>query len=985
MFVTFIALPQIHIQFRSLYTMKFLSLFILLNLAALNAVAQNGKFYLTNYAPDNAHITNENFAIVQDGKDQMLFANSKGILKFDGRFWQQIKTPSTSLSVIYDDKSHAVFTGCINDIGRMQTDDNGNDIYVSIRNFKGKNGYFSKIVVSGDYVYFLGVGSLIEYDKKTQKISKEWNAEAGYEFSHIFKIGNTVFAYELQDGLFKIEKGEVVKLKADVQPITSLAFATQSDANSAFLGTTDGKFYFFNGVYLREIILEDASYIKNEVPFDAIVLNANLAAIATYKGGVVLFNPTNGQNVSIVNFYSGLPDDEIYSIGSDRQSGLWIAHEYGLTRLDYFLPFKNFSTYPGLEGNITAALTYQNKLYAGTNEGVFYLDKVTDFAELEKVVKIRKKKKDKEDAKSEAEAREGSVGKVRVMSKLKSFFSFGKKRKENEDTVKAQPTPTEAKVEEKPKDKKFLGIFGKKNKARAEEPVRPVPAIAEPKPVEKPVPVVQKKKVAKPVAKVEKKPVDNTSIELQTIKYAFKKISGITAKCRQIIAFDGKLLVATNNGLYEINGTAVKKISDQPISFLHVSDDKKRLVAGTDFKSILSFNVGMGSYQLENSISNLDGKVTGIIDAQNNVWFTFNDFILKFSDYSFSKADTIPVDNPYSESVHLFSDKGKMYVVMASKAYLYDAKSKALIKDTSMFKSNQDYLKLIHSEEGVLWIQNSGEWKLYAESMSDNKNFAYLNLFKDIQQIYVGESKKSCWVITKSNSLYQFDISNKAEIKNVSNIFLKNISDKQGRAVQIKEIELKEESGNINFTFINPEYLDNASLLYQHKLKGMNDSWSEWSNDNNVIFNYLPSGSYELQVRTKNAIGQLEESIPFDFYVRPPYWKEWWFYLSEFVFFGGLLVLSIWLNNHSKLQNDWLSKGLTFLTIVMMIEFVNTVFESYLKLADSPVLSFLVQVLLAIMILPFEKVLSKFIIHDSKNTLAKVASVGKKAIKPKEE
>ncbi len=949
---------------RICYILIFLSLY-------LAAFAQKGKFYLTHYAPTNDQLTNDNFAIMQDAKQQMLFANSKGVLKFDGRYWQLINTPSTALSIANYKVEEENFIGCIDDIGYIEIDRSGGEIYKSIASFKTKPAYFSKVVTNATYAYFLGKDVLIQYSKSERKITGKWAASSGYFFSHLFNIGENIFAFDPQMGFFGFEQGKLAALKTDITSLPSLAFAGMADADRAILGTGNGKLFFFNGVSLTALATEDSTYLKNSVPFDAVLLNPNLLAIATAKGGVVLLNPTNGASVSIVNFYSGLPDDEILSIGKDSQSGLWIAHEFGLTRLDYFLPFKNYSAFPGLDGNITSALTYQNKIYSGTNEGLFSLEKVTDYAALAKVLNQKRKLNVKEKDAAIERNRKKSTQKKNVLSQLRDFFAT-----ENAEPAKLEP---QAQTNEaKAKEKRFLGIFKRKQK---DEPTvtKSTPAKVEViKPVAKPTPKPAPVRVKRVIPKIiSPKVVKN--LDLETVTYAYKRIGGIDGKVRQLMLYNGKLIVLTNNGLYELSGNVVKKIYNEPVTCVYVSKDKTLLYVATDSRSLLVFRVNGADYTELKNIGGFTEKISGIgEDEARNVWMCFNNYLIKFNDRNLVAPDTLKIENPFSEDVHLISQNGKMYFLLNSSAYYYDESKKKIIADTMLIKANNGFLKIIHSQTSAVWYQSENEWKVFSEVAKANPNFMYLSLIKDILQIYVDEDQKNLWIATKSNNLYQFDISNKSELKFTQNIFLRSISDKKGNQLDIRKIELNEESGNVSFAFINPEYIDNQSLQYQYKLLGMSENWSEWNVDNKIIFNYLPSGKYELIVRTKNALNQIRESQPLKFSVRPPYWKEWWFYLGELVFFGGLLLLSIWLNNVTNQKNEWISKGLTFLTIVMMIEFINTIFESYLKFQDSPVLSFLIQVFLAILILPFERILSKFIVHDSKRTIAAVKNVTRK-------
>jgi len=949
---------------------------LLLTIFSLVGLAQKGKFYLTHYAPNNDQLTNDNFALVQDAKQQMLFANSKGVLKFDGRDWQLINTPSTALAIDHCKSEEINYVGCIDDIGYLEVDRSGAETYNSIASFKSKRPYFAKVVSGIHYAYFLGEGTLIQYSKTSKKVTGKWEQTSGYSFSHLFNIGDNIFVFDPEKGIFRFENGTLKSLNTDISRIVSLTFARGADEKRAILGTSDGKLFFFDGVYIHQFAVEDSTYLKNSVPFDAILLNPSLMAVATSKGGVVLLNPANGTNVSIVNFYSGLPDDEVLSIGKDDQSGLWIAHEFGLTRLDYYLPFKNFSAFPGLEGNITSALSFQAQLYAGTNEGLFCLEKVSNYVELAKVLKKKRKLKEKEKEDALELSPKKAVEKKNVLLRLRDLFSLSNKKSE-ELEVETKLSPAE-----KPKNKKFLGLFKKKQKTeplltagQENEEVKPLA-----KPMLKTVPKLMRKIVPQIITP---KPVEN--LELESVLYAYKRVEGVEGKVRQLMIINQKLLVLTNIGLYEFSGLAVRKIYGEPVSYLYLSKSKTLLYIATDSRSLVTFRIEGNNYTPEKILTGFTEKIAGIAeDEARNVWIGFNNYLIKFSDRNLVQPETLKIDNPFSENMHLVSEGGKMYFMLSSSAYYYDESKKKAIPDTMLLKANDGFLKIIHSQSSAVWYQSDHQWKVFSEKVKDNPNFVYLSLIKDVFQIYVDEDQKSLWIISKSNILYQFDISNKADLKFTQNIFLKSISDNRGNQLDIKQIELNEESGNVSFSFINPEYIDNQSLQYQYKLVGMSESWSEWNEDNEILFNYLPSGKYELIVRTKNAIQQIRESQPLRFSVRPPYWKEWWFYLGELLFFGGLLGLSVWLNNVTHQKNEWISKGLTFLTIVMMIEFISTVFESYLKFQDSPVLSFTIQVFLAILILPFERILSKFITQDSKHTIAAAINATNKVRKKEE-
>ena len=102
---------------------------------------------------------------------------------------------------------------------------------------------------------------------------------------------------------------------------------------------------------------------------------------------LLLLDKISGKVRFTINNQNGLPDDEIFAIGSDKSGGLWLSHQYGLTRADLNLPVGNFSIYPGLKGNLTTSLRHNNELYVATSEGVFYLTEVKNYSEVEILIK----------------------------------------------------------------------------------------------------------------------------------------------------------------------------------------------------------------------------------------------------------------------------------------------------------------------------------------------------------------------------------------------------------------------------------------------------------------------------------------------------------------------------------------------------------------------------------------------------------------------
>ena len=132
-------------------------------------------------------------------------------------------------------------------------------------------------------------------------------------------------------------------------------------------------------------------YIHDNILSGGINISKSEFAVATLTGGCVVISKQNGKILNTINYQSGLPDDEIFALGKDENRGLWIVHGLGISRVNYNFPIKDFDTYPGIEGKISTVVPFENTVYIGTSEGIFYLREVKAYSEIENLIKGKQK------------------------------------------------------------------------------------------------------------------------------------------------------------------------------------------------------------------------------------------------------------------------------------------------------------------------------------------------------------------------------------------------------------------------------------------------------------------------------------------------------------------------------------------------------------------------------------------------------------------
>ena len=106
------------------------------------------------------------------------------------------------------------------------------------------------------------------------------------------------------------------------------------------------------------------------------------------------------------------------------------------------------------------------------------------------------------------------------------------------------------------------------------------------------------------------------------------------------------------------------------------------------------------------------------------------------------------------------------------------------------------------------------------------------------------------------------------------------------------ELYLKSNQNDVYFDFSLPNYEKLRPSQYQYKLIGIYDNWSDWSSDSDVLFENLPHGDYEFNVRGKVGSEIFENIQSFKFSIEKPWYIKPLaiaFYVILFLMLLGLI------------------------------------------------------------------------------------------------
>lgn len=103
-------------------------------------------------------------------------------------------------------------------------------------------------------------------------------------------------------------------------------------------------------------------------------------------------------------------------------------------------------------------------------------------------------------------------------------------------------------------------------------------------------------------------------------------------------------------------------------------------------------------------------------------------------------------------------------------------------------------------------------------------------------------------------------------------------------------VKLKYEQNSFSIYFSALSFLNRDKLAYYYKMEGIDDGWVRADREQMVNYSLLPPGHYTFNVYCENIDGVRSKNITtFSIYIRPPFWRTWFFIGLMATALAGLL------------------------------------------------------------------------------------------------
>lgn len=326
---------------------------------------------ITDYERSQYKAGHQNWDIKESSFKWMYFANSSGLLEYDGANWNlyPIKNKIVRSICIAEEKGR-IYAGGSTEFGYYQTDATGKLVYHSLSlNYEVWGGEVWRIYRHKNNVYFVSDGNIHIYNEETGKINMLTTYTLYPSLDCASFIDNRIYIGS-QNGVFFLNNNSSLERLTFADNLIGKKIVALLPHEGKIIAVTarDGLFVINNGsCHKLETHIED--FIKKNQLFCATIHNSKIV-LGSVQNGAILLDIKDG-NIEYYNLETGLTNNTILSVYFDREENLWLGLNRGINHVDLESPIRPLSTKESPIGTGYCSSIYNKTLYLGTNQGLY--------------------------------------------------------------------------------------------------------------------------------------------------------------------------------------------------------------------------------------------------------------------------------------------------------------------------------------------------------------------------------------------------------------------------------------------------------------------------------------------------------------------------------------------------------------------------------------------------------------------------------------
>ncbi|MFN8209954.1 MAG: triple tyrosine motif-containing protein [Bacteroidales bacterium] len=325
---------------------------------------------LTSFISNHIPVENQSWSISQNPLNgYMYFANSEGLIEYNGISRKSYNLPyRQTVRSVHVASDGTIYTGSFEEFGYWKQSGGEELRYYSLSEKSGieKNDEIWKIYELNNKIYFQSFTSVYCYDGKITT-----QAKSPFTMLFMFRFGDKFIAQVLEKGLYWFDGSGFTLIEgSEIFGRMKVHAVIQVSDRSCWVCTSNNGIYLYENSVFKPVDSEISSYLKLQTCNSGLALNDSIVVFGTIQNGVVICRK-NGQIIRKFNYSNGLNNNTVLSLFLDRHKGLWIGLDEGVNYYSIFPLFTVYTDPSGTIGTIYSVLREKDKIYIGTNHGLF--------------------------------------------------------------------------------------------------------------------------------------------------------------------------------------------------------------------------------------------------------------------------------------------------------------------------------------------------------------------------------------------------------------------------------------------------------------------------------------------------------------------------------------------------------------------------------------------------------------------------------------
>ena len=326
---------------------------------------------IENYSSKIYGAENQNWSISQSDENYIYVANNSGLLEFSGEKWRLYPSSNNTVLRSVNCVGDKIYTGAYMEFGFWSKNNFGNLEYTSLSE-KLKESLleedFWNIIDFESWILFQSLNRIYIYNTEDESF-KIINSDT--QLPKVFKVEDSIYFQKMEKGIFKIENGEAVLVTDNSILKNNILVNIFKSDNRILYQTQDSGFYYLTEAGVKKWNIKANALISTISVYSSLQLSNGSFILGTISNGIYQLNK-NGDLVLQINQEKGLNNNTILSMVEDKDQNLWLGLDNGVSVVNMNSPYRVFNDYKGMLGSVYTSAIFEDNLYLGTNQGLFY-------------------------------------------------------------------------------------------------------------------------------------------------------------------------------------------------------------------------------------------------------------------------------------------------------------------------------------------------------------------------------------------------------------------------------------------------------------------------------------------------------------------------------------------------------------------------------------------------------------------------------------